>query len=67
MVQVPTLIYDGDCAFCTSSASWIAHRSSARIDAVPWQQFGVDGLAGLGLTEAEVGRSAWWLVPGEEA
>ena len=64
-VRVPTLIYDGDCGFCTSSARWIARRWDASIEAVPWQQFGVDGLPGLGLTEVEVGRSAWWIVPGQ--
>ena len=38
---VPWLIFDGDCAFCTSSAHWLArrlHRSegpNARL--VPWQ------------------------------
>ena len=57
------MIYDGDCGFCTSSARWIAHRWAGSVEAVPWQQFGVEGLVGLGLTEAEVGRSAWWLVP----
>ena len=43
----------------------IARRWDASIDAVPWQRFGADGLPGLGLTEAEVGRSAWWIVPGQ--
>jgi predicted DCC family thiol-disulfide oxidoreductase YuxK len=58
------LIYDGDCGFCTSSARWIERRWVGSTEAVPWQQFGIEGLARLELTEAEVGRSAWWLAPG---
>ncbi|MGH3260480.1 MAG: thiol-disulfide oxidoreductase DCC family protein, partial [Trebonia sp.] len=46
--QLPVLIYDGDCGFCTRSAR-LAERLSARVRLVPWQE---EDLAALGTTEA---------------
>lgn len=51
-----TLIYDGDCGFCTSSARWLANRG--RCEITPWQSL---DLAPLGLTEDDVTRAAYWL------
>ena len=53
------LIYDGDCAFCTSSATWIEKRIPTGYPVVPWQH--LPALNELGLTAADVERSAWWL------
>jgi predicted DCC family thiol-disulfide oxidoreductase YuxK len=50
------LIYDADCGFCTSSATWLARHGSATLQ--PWQ--GAD-LAALGLTEQQVTEAAYWL------
>jgi len=52
------LIFDGDCSFCTSSATWIEHRlpDDARVE--PWQR--VD-LEALGLTERDVTTAAYWV------
>lgn len=32
-----TLIFDGDCGFCTTSANAVVKRSKVRITATPWQ------------------------------
>ena len=32
-----TLIFDGDCGFCTTTANFIKARSTAAIDVHPWQ------------------------------
>jgi len=54
----PMLIFDGDCSFCTSSATWIEHRlpDDARVEL--WQR--VD-LEALGLTERDVTTAAYWV------
>ena len=60
--DVPWLIYDGDCAFCTSSAQWLARRfnrppgPNARL--VPWQ---FTDLAALGTTAERAQREALWV------
>ena len=47
MADVPVLIFDGDCAFCTSCAAW-GKRLIARLPATQPYQFA--DLAALGLT-----------------
>jgi predicted DCC family thiol-disulfide oxidoreductase YuxK len=60
--DVPWLIYDGDCAFCTSSAHWLARRlnqplgPNARL--VPWQ---FTDLAALGTTTEHAQREVLWV------
>lgn len=51
-----TLLYDGDCGFCTRSATWIAARGNVAIE--PWQRRAA--LPG-GLTEDDVSARAYWL------
>ena len=53
------LVYDGDCAFCTTSARWLAKRLPDDTEVVPWQQ--LDDLAALGLSQEDVQREAWWI------
>lgn len=36
-MTLPVLLYDGDCAFCTSCARLIERRVAPRADVVPWQ------------------------------
>lgn len=50
----PLLVFDGDCAFCTSSARLLA-RIAPAAEMVAWQQI---DLAELGLTEEAVCRCA---------
>lgn len=33
----PILIFDGDCAFCTSSAQWVQRRLKSDVAVEPWQ------------------------------
>lgn len=62
--DVPWLVFDGDCAFCTSSATWVSERlhRGAGPDArlVPWQF--VD-LAALGTTAERAQREVLWVTP----
>lgn len=55
----PTLVYDGDCGFCTASATWIGRRLRAGIRVVAWQE--LPDLAAAGLTVDDVTRAAWWI------
>lgn len=60
----PWLVFDGDCAFCTSSATWVAarlHRPAAP-DAhlVPWQ---LTDLAALGTTSDRAQTEVLWVEP----
>ena len=45
----PTLVYDGDCAFCQRCSRFV-RRHFHGVDVVAWQQA---DLAGYGLTEAQ--------------
>lgn len=53
-----TFIYDGDCGFCSSFATWIRRRLPPDVAVVAWQD--VDDLNGLGLTHRDVTQTAWW-------
>ena len=57
----PTLVYDGDCGFCTTSARWIERRLPDAVEVVPWQF--LDDLPAAGLTRADVTTAAWWIAP----
>ncbi|MFP7834813.1 thiol-disulfide oxidoreductase DCC family protein [Marisediminicola sp. LYQ134] len=54
---MPTLLYDGDCAFCTATARRLHARGGFDIRA--WQS--VDDLARWGLTHEEVSNAAHWI------
>ncbi len=60
--DVPWIIYDGDCAFCTSSADWLARRLHRKDGPnprlVPWQ---FTDLAALGTTAERTQREALWV------
>jgi len=54
----PVLVFDGDCAFCTTTANWIERLLPADSRVEPWQFL---DLTELGLTEADVSTAAWWV------
>jgi predicted DCC family thiol-disulfide oxidoreductase YuxK len=60
--EVPLVIFDGDCAFCTSSAHWVARRLNRRpgpnAALVPWQ---FTDLTALGTTAERAQREALWV------
>lgn len=56
------LIFDGDCGFCTSTARYIAARSTTPIEIHAWQLVDV---AQFGLTEAETARRVYFVTEGE--
>ena len=58
------LIFDGDCAFCTSAANWVVARWVDPAQAIPWQRLGGDGLADLGLTVEQAQHAVWWVDEG---
>ena len=45
-----TLVFDGDCAFCTRCVGWLDRWVPVELEVVPWQWA---DLAALGVTQAE--------------
>jgi len=56
--MAPVLVYDGDCAFCSACARWIAARWRGPEHAIAWQQLDAER---LGLTLDDVRSAAWWI------
>jgi predicted DCC family thiol-disulfide oxidoreductase YuxK len=54
----PVLVYDGDCAFCSSSVRWIERRIRRHPTLIPYQRAPLDE---LGLTEAACGEAVQWV------
>ncbi|HET8681438.1 MAG TPA: DCC1-like thiol-disulfide oxidoreductase family protein [Micromonosporaceae bacterium] len=54
----PTFVYDGDCAFCTSCARFVARQVPTPADVVPWQH---TDLAALGLTDDQCAAAVQWV------
>lgn len=57
-----TLVYDGDCAFCTWSAAAGRRWLPAQVTLLPWQQA---DLPALGLSRAAVANAVQWVAAGE--
>jgi predicted DCC family thiol-disulfide oxidoreductase YuxK len=53
----PALVFDGDCAFCTSSVR-VLERTGPEAEIVAWQQTNLDA---LGLTEEEAAAAVQWV------
>jgi predicted DCC family thiol-disulfide oxidoreductase YuxK len=53
----PLLIFDGDCAFCTSCVRWLEPRLTPGVTIVPWQR---TDLAAAGTTEERARREVLW-------
>ena len=57
-VTEPTLVYDGDCGFCTSSIRWLERWCRPAAAFVPWQRLDLEA---NGLTRDEVTHAVQWL------
>jgi predicted DCC family thiol-disulfide oxidoreductase YuxK len=60
----PTLVFDGDCAFCTASVDWMKRWCRPAVRFVPWQHL---ELAAHGLTEEQVTTAVQWLAVADDA
>lgn len=60
--MIPRLVFDGDCGFCTSSATWVQQRLQRRYgvnaEIVPWQR---TDLEALGTTPQRAQREVLWV------
>ncbi|HEU5425539.1 MAG TPA: DCC1-like thiol-disulfide oxidoreductase family protein [Actinocrinis sp.] len=54
----PTLVFDGDCGFCTASVHVLESWCRPDVRFVPWQML---DLAAHGLTERQVSKAVQWL------
>lgn len=63
MEQRSTLVYDGDCGFCTTAADWISRRwpENDGPTAVPWQSLSPNSIAEACLSHGDLKRTAWWI------
>jgi len=57
----PVFLYDGDCSFCTTCATFIDRRIPTRAQVAPWQFSDLDR---LGVTQEEVEAAVVWVEPG---
>ena len=58
-----TLVFDGNCGFCTLCVDWLQARLDPRrtdVAVEPWQRLDL-----LGLTEPEVTTAAYWVEDGQ--
>ena len=59
-MTTPTVVFDGDCAFCTSSARRLARWSRGALRIVPWQRADLDV---LGLSEEQCRAAVQFVGP----
>jgi predicted DCC family thiol-disulfide oxidoreductase YuxK len=59
-VALPTFVYDGDCAFCSSCARFIERWIPTTAQVVPWQFADLDA---LGLTTEQCEQAVQWVSP----
>ncbi|MEU9235970.1 thiol-disulfide oxidoreductase DCC family protein [Streptomyces subrutilus] len=56
----PVLVYDGDCGFCTASATLVRRRFGSFCDVVSWQSADLDA---LGVRREQAEYEALWISP----
>jgi predicted DCC family thiol-disulfide oxidoreductase YuxK len=59
-VDRPTFLYDGDCAFCSSSARFIERRIPTRARVLAWQLTDIEV---LGLSVQQCDAAVQWVPP----
>ena len=60
--ESPIFLYDGDCAFCTTSARFIERRIPTTAEVSPWQFADLDA---LGVTQDQAEAAVLWVADGE--
>lgn len=60
MESRPVLVYDGDCAFCTTAVNFIERRVRPRCEITPWQFADLDA---LGTTQRRAEYELLWITP----
>ena len=58
----PTFVFDGDCAFCTTCASFVDRRIPTDATVVAWQRA---DLAVLGVTRQQCLEAVQWVTAGQ--
>ncbi len=58
MSELPLLIFDGDCAFCTTCANFARDRLGDRAGVAAWQTL---DLTSFRLVESDVTSAAYWI------
>lgn len=56
----PVLVFDGDCAFCTTSVLFAERRLRPRCDITPWQR---TDLPSLGVDQRRAEYEVLWVTP----
>ncbi|WP_067574843.1 thiol-disulfide oxidoreductase DCC family protein [Nocardia acidivorans] len=60
----PPVVFDGDCAFCTTSVNFIRDRIKPDVDFAAWQRL---DLPALGLTREQTENAVQWIDGGTRA
>ncbi|MFJ9852876.1 thiol-disulfide oxidoreductase DCC family protein [Streptomyces sp. NPDC101150] len=60
MRKQAVLVYDGDCAFCTSAVRFAERRLHPRCEATPWQ---FADLEKLGVSQRRAEHEVLWVTP----
>jgi predicted DCC family thiol-disulfide oxidoreductase YuxK len=55
---MPTLLYDGDCSFCTSSARWLERHAPSNAIVQPWQHADLER---IGVSEQACRDAVQWV------
>ena len=61
--NLPLLVFDGDCGFCTTWVSRLERLPPAFPRSTPWQWLDLDA---FGLTIDDVTHYAWYITPGRQ-
>jgi predicted DCC family thiol-disulfide oxidoreductase YuxK len=61
---MPTLLFDGDCGFCTTSARWLERHAPSVAIVQPWQRADLDR---IGVSAQECSDAVQWVDEGSRS